>query len=189
MFKGFHFSCQGVDVILDGEGKKWDADLYSRIDHKILRAVSKIAFNYLAYWEGSKFITGTSFNNIRSYIRLGNIPDYHLCIPTDLPVLSDEPIEGKRVIAHMITVNYAKDGLSIMAQVTLFNNMKYLVSLSHNFNGDRRKITRGHLFAPQSGCIIPLYAGRTRSILMGLLNFIRSICNKSLKVWDGMSRA
>jgi hypothetical protein len=112
---------------------------------------------YLAYWEGSEFLIQDDFGKVRKYIRYGETCDYLICVPSNQPILKNEPIEGKRVLGHMVTVNYALDGVSIVSQVTLFNNIKYLVSLARNYSGIKRKIKRGHLFIPHSQQIVPLY--------------------------------
>jgi hypothetical protein len=61
-------------------------------------------------------------------------------------VLANEPIEGPRSLGHLITVNWAQDGISVLAQVSLFNWMTYRVLLAPDFTGPPPELTRGHLF-------------------------------------------
>ena len=115
------------------------------IDDTVLRTVSKITFNYLAFWQGADFVFHHDFNTIRKYIRYGQKPDYPLVLPSNDPILGDEPIEGKRRVGHIVTVNWALDGISIISQVALFNDIKYKVSLARNFSGEQINIKKGLL--------------------------------------------
>ncbi len=72
------------------------------------------------------------------------------------PILGDEPIVGKRRLGHMITTNWAKDGFSIIAQVSLFNWMTYNICLSRQFSGAYKDIKKGHFFDFNSQSILEL---------------------------------
>lgn len=113
------------------------------IDGTIRRAVAKIAFNYLARWEGREFVRHSSFDDIRNFVRHGLMP-YALVRVTQEPILKDE--ETKRRVGHLITLAWAADGTSIVAQVSLLNSLTYVVCLARNYKGERREITRGHFF-------------------------------------------
>ncbi len=154
--KGYNLSEQGVNGILDGEGKTWAGDLYARVDNIILRAVSKIAFNYLARWESRDLVLHSDFDKTRRFIRYGEMPGHPLCVPSNEPLLTEEPVEGKRVLAHMITLGFAGDGVSVVGQVTLFNHVKYKVGLAQGYSGEVKPTIRGHMFLPNSGKIFPL---------------------------------
>jgi hypothetical protein len=121
-------------------------DLEGTIDHTIFRAIAKIAFNYLAYWEGAEFVQNPEFDTVRRYIRWGDLPGYKLIHADDASVLEGEPDEGLRVLGHFVTVNWAADGVSVLAQVSLFNWMTYHVCLAPDFTGPPPELTRGHLF-------------------------------------------
>jgi hypothetical protein len=75
-------------------------------------------------------------------------------------VLGDEPIEGKRRTGHLLTIGWAGDGVSIIAQVSLMNWMKYVVCLARNFSGEHRDITKGHFFNFPYKSIVPLTTDR-----------------------------
>ncbi len=143
--KGISFRSQGPYVPkerLDTIG----CELEGTIDHVICRAVAKIAFNYLAYWEGADFVQHCAFDKVRRYIRWQHAPGYKLIQIDEMPVLADEPVEGMRCLGHLITVNWALDGISVLAQVSLFNWMTYRVLLAPDFTGPPPELGRGHLF-------------------------------------------
>jgi HNH endonuclease len=121
-------------------------ELQGTIDHAIFRSVAKIAFNYLAYWEGSEFVQHRAFDKVRRYIRWQHAPGYKLIQVDEKAILENEPIEGMRRLGHLITVNWAADGVSVLAQVSLFNWMTYLVCLAPDFSGPPPQLTRGHFF-------------------------------------------
>jgi HNH endonuclease len=115
------------------------------IDHVIRRAVAKIAFNYLAKWQGAEFLHRREFDIARRYIRYGTLPDYQMMQIDEVAILEREPLEGPRVLGHIITTSWT-DVQSVLSQVTLFNWLTYRISLSKEFAGLRPDIVRGHLF-------------------------------------------
>lgn len=112
-----------------------NTDVESKVDHVIWRAVAKIAFNYLAYGEGAAFVHHPAFDAARRYIRHGEVPEFPMVQMVNEAILAEEPIEGMRVLGHLITVNWASDGVSVLAQVALFNQMTYRVILALGFTG------------------------------------------------------
>ena len=117
------------------------------------RAVSKIAFNYLAHWQEPEFVLKNDFDVIRQYILNETKVDYPLVKVSNKPILKDEPFINNRMICHIITVNWAADKKSIMAQVSLFNQITYSIYLSRNFSGIWRNIKKGHIFFPNKQAI------------------------------------
>jgi hypothetical protein len=128
------------------------------IDEKIFRAVAKIAFNYLAYWEGSEWTQGASFDAVRRFVRYGEQLGYRMVDVCDAAILADEPIVGRRRAGHLITVNWAQDRMSIVSQIALFNWITYRVSLAVGYRGERRNIRRGHFFNIATSEILELGA-------------------------------
>lgn len=119
-------------------------EIESTVDKTIKRAVSKIALNYLAYWEGSAFVLQSQFNLIRDFVRRGHEEPYPLVTMTGDSVLADET--DARRLGHAVTVNWASDGVSIVAQLSLFAWFKYSVCLAREYDGERREISRDHFF-------------------------------------------
>lgn len=128
---------QSQRLLCEGEGT---------IDQKIFRAIAKIAFNYLTYWQGPEFVTEPQFNLARRYVRYGEMPGYGILDIREEPILADEPLVGQRRLGHLITTNWVQDGVSIVGQVSLFNWVTYRVSLVRNYPGQRRNVRRGHFF-------------------------------------------
>jgi hypothetical protein len=115
------------------------------IDHVIRRAVAKIGFNYLAYWQGAAFVNGPEFEVARRYIRFGELPDYPMMAIDEVAILENEPLEGPRVLGHIITTTWTAVH-SVLAQVTLFNWLTYRISLTKEVEAEGPEIRRGHIF-------------------------------------------
>ncbi len=154
--KGIKFEYQGEAGPSENPKEDWLCKVDGLIDSTIFRTVAKIAFNYLAYWEGRDFLLHQSFNPSRSFIRYGKQADYPLVRVDDNPILGEEPVEGMRRLGHIVTVNWAADRISIISQVSLFNWASYRVSLARNFSCEQRNIRRGHFFNVNSREILDL---------------------------------
>lgn len=124
------------------------------IDYTILRGAAKVAFNYLACWEGGSFVRQTSFDQIRNFARYGIEAPYPLVKISQQPILADEG--ARRRVGHLVTIAWAADEVSIVAQVSLLNLFTYSICLAKNYEGERREITRGHFFNVADGAILEL---------------------------------
>ena len=91
--RGISFRYQGP-YVPHSRPETIGCDLEGVIDHVIFRSVAKIAFNYLAYWEGPDFLQNRVFDRARRYIRWQHVPGYKLIQIEDKAVLEDEPVEG-----------------------------------------------------------------------------------------------
>jgi hypothetical protein len=144
--KGIAFNIKGVaspDVPREDIG----VEMSLTIDDIVWRAVAKIAFNYLAYFQGCEFALHPAFDVIRRFIRYGERPDYPLIQVTDEAILGDEPIEGERRLGNLVTTDIAIDGVSICAQVSLLNALTYRVALAVELpDAPPVGIRRGHFF-------------------------------------------
>lgn len=117
------------------------------VDSIIRRAIAKIAFNYLAYWQGAEFVLQDIFNPIRFYIRNGERESNTLFVTIrDESILKDEPSEGLRRLIHIVTVNWAQSGDAIVSQVSLLNFLSYTVQLARNYRSPRPNLRNGHYF-------------------------------------------
>ena len=141
-----------------GSEQDFLCEVEATIDITIFRAIAKIGFNYLSYWEGIDFVLHDDFAPTRRFIRHGERFAYPLVRVDDNPILEDEPVVGKRRLGHIISVNWAADKVSIVSQVSLFNWATYVVSLARGFSGERRNIRRGHFFNTHSREILELGA-------------------------------
>lgn len=124
----------------------WECEVTFQIDQTILRALAKIAFNYLAHWAGPELVIKKMFHPIRKYIRFGKETDYPFVVIIEKAILGDEPIVGKRRVGHLITLDWSKNKLSIVSQVSLFNWTTYHILLAKNYQGERVNIRRGSFF-------------------------------------------
>jgi hypothetical protein len=115
------------------------------IDHVIRRAIAKISFNYLAYFQGAAFLHRSEFDMARQYIRYGTMPDYQMMSIDEVAILEGEPLEGLRVLSHIITTAWTSVN-SAKARVSLFNWMTYRISLSKEFEAPDQEIRRGPHF-------------------------------------------
>lgn len=119
----------------------------SQINAKMKRTVAKIAFNYLAYFNEPSAILGCDFNPIRDYVANGKITNYPLVAVDGEPILYDEKNSRFARIGHIITLDTADDGSSVLSQVSLFNNVRFRICLSRNCSViPHLKLGFGHFF-------------------------------------------
>lgn len=156
--KDIRFEVKEEDVSPPSSSESLLCQISATVDQKIFRAIAKIAFNYLAYHQDPAFLHETSFDVIRRYIRYGEQPTYRLILTKHDAILEDEPVTGQRRLGHIVTVNWAADGKSILAQASLLNRMTYCVSLAVNYPSERRDIRKGHFFDVANHRILELGA-------------------------------
>ena len=135
----------GNEVILPERPQELLCEVEGTIDRKIFRAVAKIGFNYLAYWQSADFMFHESFDTIRRFIRYGETTSYPLVGILEKPILADEYSRLRR-LGHLVTVNWASDNTSIVSQVALFNWITYSICLTRGYSGEHRDIKKGNFF-------------------------------------------
>ena len=135
----------GGEIVPPNKSDDLLCDIEGEIDSIILRAISKIGFNYLAFWQGAEFMCQDSFDTIRRFIRYGEKSIYPQVQVLEKPILADEDSRRRR-LGHLVTVNWAGNGISIVSQVALFNWITYSISLSRGYSGERKDIKRGNFF-------------------------------------------
>ena len=153
--KGIEFKHHG-ELVPPRKSQSILCEVEGTIDQQIFRAIAKIAFNYLLYWQRPEFLLEEPFNPLRRYIRYGETPGYTLVAVREKAILDDEPVAGERRLGHLITSNWAQDGISIVGQVSLFNWVTYCVSLLRDYSGERRDVKRGHFFDVSNRRIVEL---------------------------------
>ncbi|MDR4485887.1 MAG: hypothetical protein R3B95_22340, partial [Nitrospirales bacterium] len=151
--KGISFQCED-EVVSANESQSLLAETQATIDKTIFRATAKIAFNYLAYWEGGDFVRQSSFDQIRNFVRYSVQAPYPLVKVSQRPILADEGT--RRRVGHLVTIAWATDRVSIVAQVSLLNLFNYSICLSRNYESERRRVVRGHFFNTHNGEILEL---------------------------------
>jgi len=130
----------------------------SRIDPVVKRCSAKMVFNYLAYVTDRAFVLLPTFNPIRAYIRHGTSPGYLLVNADDTPILATDDRTRRQTEGHLITVNWTCGNRHVVGQLSLFNRVRYRVSLARNFSGLWRPIRSGHHFDFDTRRVSPLMA-------------------------------
>ncbi|TID72875.1 hypothetical protein, partial [Legionella pneumophila] len=118
-------------------------EIRSKIDRVIRRTVAKIAFNYFAYFNYKYIVLNGEFDKIRDFILKGDF-EYPIKIE-DKAVLYDEQRSSQRRLGHLITINRNCYGM-LLAQVSLFNFIKYTIPLASTFYHEKINIGFGHIF-------------------------------------------
>lgn len=156
--KSILFNSEG-EFSPSAENSDFGCEVTSQIDQTIFRAIAKIAFNYLTYWTGPDFVVREPFHSVRQYIRFGNKESYPFVVIVEKAILGDEPVEGTRRVGHLITLDWSKNKLSIVSQVSLFNLMTYSVLLAKDYKGHDFVYREGSFFNTADNNIYPLIRG------------------------------
>ena len=106
--------------------------------------------------DGGERIKSQAFQRVRiNGNHNGEKPNYRLILIENKNILMDE-LRDKIRVAHIVTVDYAADGKTILSQVSIFNFTTYKVCLAREFSGPRKDIKRGHFFNLYDRKIWPL---------------------------------
>lgn len=153
--KGFQFKFGGEIETDNQTSDDLLCEIEWHIDDTLKRAIAKIGLNYFVYWMGADLVSHRSFHPIKRYIRYGEKYDYPLVAIDNQPILSDETQEGKARLGHIVTINWASDGFSILSQVSILNMFRYSVSLAKNYSRLYKpfKIKKGSFFNVATGDI------------------------------------
>jgi hypothetical protein len=132
---GIDFRPQGkIDPPIDSDGTV-GAKLEALFTQQISRCIAKFAFNYLAYCRGDVFVLSSEFDEMRAYIRYGTEPSINLVRPHREPLLLEEKAGGRATDGHIVRVDWSSDNRSIVAQLSLFNTLRYDVVLCGSYHG------------------------------------------------------
>lgn len=153
--QGFSLKVGKEEFMPSIESRLLQCEIEGTIDKNIFRAIAKIGFNYLAYWQGSDFLYQDAFHLTRRYIRYGETTSYPFVQVFKKPILADEQ-NNRRRLGHLVTVNWASDKVSIVSQVSLFNWVTYGICLARDYCGVHANIKKGHLFNIHSRDILGL---------------------------------
>jgi hypothetical protein len=118
-------------------------EIVTKISDPEFRAVSKIAFNYLAFIGGSDFVLMPQFNEIRRFIRYGAKLPWASVRPGPNPWLITRH-DGRALVGHYVLVK--GDNGIIDAQVCLFTRICYTIRLAAGGFLMPVTINAGHLF-------------------------------------------
>ena len=132
-------------------------EVKSIIDIVILRAIAKIAFNYLTLIKGSNYVLDSRFDPVREFITKGIKPKYEIVKLKEGHILTDETNHIRFLNGHIFTIRI--EGNSIISEITLFNSYTYyyyvylgeLGPIWHN-------IKSGHAYRFKDNKIIELFS-------------------------------
>jgi hypothetical protein len=118
------------------------------------RAAAKIAMNYLAHQCGAQLARSVQLNDVRTFVRrdYGEVPPVHVSGNT-FQVLRQgtEPARG-----HYVAVEMRPSG-KILAQLSIYQQMRYLVQLSASpFTIGRPMVRSAHFFDTELSIIRPI---------------------------------
>lgn len=128
-----------------------------KIDESIKRAVAKIAFNYLAYFNDPGLLQHKDFDPIRNYIYLNVKPEYVLVNIDSQRVLFDDGISKQAILGHFVILG--KDNASVVAQIFLYNKLRYTIHLANNYSGEALQLGFGHFFNTKTNEVYLLEKG------------------------------
>lgn len=114
------------------------------IDKLIKRAIGKIAFNYFSYFNQKKAVLAKNFDAIRQFIRTGE-NNHSIKINND-SILVDENKTNRR-LGHIIAIDVNQYG-NIVAEVSIFNELKYTIFLGEGTKLTKLNVGFGHIFDP-----------------------------------------
>jgi len=122
------------------------------------RAIAKIAFNYLAYKIDRDSTLKQIFDKTRAFIRQGSVSTILVKKIPPMKIFGDRE-EAARRRGHIVAIELAADGTTIVGFVEFFGVMTYKVTLGR-FGQLAIPISAGHYFDIISKQVIPMDATR-----------------------------
>lgn len=144
--------------VLDEEIHEGDCQVKAIYTKETFRAIAKIAFNYLAYFNDASLMTEECFDLIRNFITKGTGEWNQFIQIVKEPIVPDNN-------GHLVTV-YA-NGRFIFASVSLQNKIHYKICLAQHYKGKPLKVGYGHCFDPYGHKVHEL--GKSSLILAKIL--------------------
>ncbi len=141
------------------KGGRITPELQVTFDKALARAVTKIAFNYLAKRQGTAFMLRSEFDPVRRFVRYAEGSSQDFVSPQTGPVVrgkGGEPVPRW----HVLALYWDRDREAVLCQVGLFNYLVYVVRLCQRFRGVWRQVMDGHQFDLETMKAKPLH--RTR---------------------------
>lgn len=143
---GVEFKQQGVLDQPITVGGSIETELQYRIDEVIFRGAAKIAFNYLACVRGADFALRPDFDEIRSYVRHGQVPAWRPVLASTMPILADDTQTWRQTNGHLVVFDWNRARKGLVAYVSLFNSITYHVRFCRKYSGLWFPLRSGHHF-------------------------------------------
>ncbi len=138
--------------------------LACKVEDRILRAIGKIAGNYVACIQGASFFLRPDFDHYRNWVRYGHVPPWGVpVVVVATPILALDSPQWRQTNGHLVTFDWNRQGDGLFAQVSLFNDMNYKILMCPRYSGLVRDIRTGHHFDLQSRTISALGAATLNS--------------------------
>jgi hypothetical protein len=119
------------------------------VDDVAFRTVAKIAFNYLAYSTEGRvpgFVRREEFAAIRAFIRHGTKPAWTPVSISSQKMLAVDTDEYQSTGGHLLGVSWPDAWESPVGEVSLFNEITYVVQFADRAPGIWWKLDSGHHF-------------------------------------------
>ena len=128
----------------------------SAMDDVILRAVGKIAFNYLAFNHGAQFCLRDDFDAFRNFVRYGKPPNAGIVVfSRNSQEMKHE--RGNQCNGHTVLLGWNVDRSGIVCQITLFDHLTYSALLCSPYTGRVWfSLPKAHCFNINTRSIAPL---------------------------------
>ena len=126
-----------------------------QVDEVLIRSAAKIAFNYAAKVLGADAVRRTEFDAARRFVRYGEVPDVgKIATARHGSLLVGTAAAGSRT--HACAVGWVPEQRQLIAIVTLFNEMTYVLRLCDHAADEFAGVSFQHAFDPISRQILPL---------------------------------
>ena len=122
------------------------------INDRVWRAIARIAFNYLAWVQGSRYVLQNRFDPIRHFITRSN-PPRSLVRMRKQSILADESYSWRSFSGHLIL--FETNQRKLISRVSLFNSITYEVLLCSDL-GFYYSLSSGHAFDPIANRVFKL---------------------------------
>ena len=121
--------------------------LASKIENRILRAIGKIAGNYVAHIHGAQFFLDPDFDHYRKWVRYATAPPWDITVAVDAtPILALDSLQGQQTNGHLVTFDWNRQRDALFAQVSLFNDLNYKILMCQSYPRLTHDIRTGHHF-------------------------------------------
>lgn len=142
------------DAINEG---KIEIDVKGWMDKEIFRAISKIAFNYLAKVKGADFNLDERFDLIRHFVKTGIGPDFRVVGIEKGRILSQETSNAYAMEGHIFTVETR--GSEIISKISLSNTFDFYYVVRLGAMGPIwHDIKSGHAYSFKENKMIELFS-------------------------------
>ena len=138
--------------------RQFNTQIDYQIDHIITRGIAKIALNYVARIHDAAFALRPDFNELRNYVRYGQVPSWRPVTPTSDPILADDGYHMRQTNGHLITFDWNAPKDAPLAQVSLFNSITHKVLFCKTYSGLWQSLRSGHHFDIETHTVSPLGA-------------------------------